>query len=172
MNLGDIVTTLRPILTVLAVLFGAYYLLLWAAMVLWTYRDIHNRSRDVVVQVLAVALVLVFSFPGLLLHLILRPRQTLDEKYEQALEEEFLRRDVEERNVCPSCQRGVEPDFIMCPHCRTSLRRRCASCERVVDLTWSVCPYCGDDGTYNVKVVHPGYQRQSQSVGEIELYDR
>jgi RNA polymerase subunit RPABC4/transcription elongation factor Spt4 len=176
MSLTDIIATLRPILTFVGVMLGAYYLLLWAAAVLWTYRDITSRSRDVVVQVLAVALVLVFSFPGLLLHLILRPRQTLDEKYEQALEEEYLRRDVEERSVCPSCQRAIEDEFILCPHCRTNLRRRCNSCDRVVDLTWAVCPYCGDDGTLNVQVVRPTYGRQgqpiSQPIGEIEVYDR
>lgn len=170
MTLSDILTTIRPILTVLGVLAGAYYLLLWAAAVLWTYRDITSRSRDVVVQVLAVSLVLVFSFPGLLLHVILRPRQTLDEKYEQALEEEYLRRDVEDRMVCPSCQRPVEADFVLCPHCRTSLRRRCGSCERVVDLTWGLCPYCGDDGSLNVRVVRPDYRQQP--AGEIEIYDR
>jgi RNA polymerase subunit RPABC4/transcription elongation factor Spt4 len=172
LGLSDILTTLRPVLTALVVLVGAYVVLLWSAAVLWTYRDINSRSRDVVVQVLAVGLVLIFSFPGLLLHLILRPRQTLDEKYEQALEEEYLRRDVEDKLVCPHCQRGIEEEFIICPHCRTSLRRRCASCDRVVDLTWSVCPYCGDDGSYNIKVMHPGYQRQSPSIGEIEAYDR
>jgi RNA polymerase subunit RPABC4/transcription elongation factor Spt4 len=142
----DFITNLHPILNIIGVLLGSYFLLLWAASVLWAYRDIRMRSDDISVQVLAVGLVLCIPFAGIPLHMILRPRQTLAEKYERSLEEEYLRRDVEERFACPTCQRPIESDFILCPHCHTMLRRRCASCNRVVDLTWSVCPYCGFDG--------------------------
>jgi RNA polymerase subunit RPABC4/transcription elongation factor Spt4 len=143
----NFLANLVPILQVLGVFLGAYLVLLWAASVLWTYRDIRRRSEDVSVQVLAVGLVLLLPFVGIPLHLILRPPQTLAERYERSLEEEYLRNDIEEKFVCPECQRPIEPDFILCPHCNTSLRRRCEGCARVVDLTWSVCPYCGDDGT-------------------------
>jgi len=142
----DFLTNLSPILNLIGIVLGAYLLLLWAASVLWAYRDIRSRSDDISVQVLAVGLVLCIPFAGIPLHLILRPRQTLAEKYERSLEEEYLRRDVEEKYACPTCQRPIEPDFILCPHCHTSLRRRCQSCNRVVDLTWSTCPYCGYDG--------------------------
>jgi RNA polymerase subunit RPABC4/transcription elongation factor Spt4 len=144
--LQNLITSLVPIIQVLAVLLGAYLVLLWAASVLWAYRDIRRRSEDVSVQVLAVSLVLLLPFAGILLHMILRPPQTLAEKYERSLEEEYLRRDIEEKFVCPECQRPIEHDFLLCPHCHTTLRRRCVSCARVVDMTWSVCPYCGDDG--------------------------
>lgn len=147
MDLSSIITNLVPILTTLGWLIGTYIVLLWAATVLWTYRDIHERSDDVLVQVLAVSLALLLPFAGVLLHMILRPRQTLADRYERRLEEEYLRRDMDEKYVCPHCQRSIEPDFVVCPHCHTGLRRRCQSCERVVDLTWSVCPYCGDDGS-------------------------
>jgi RNA polymerase subunit RPABC4/transcription elongation factor Spt4 len=142
----DFLSNLIPVLQLFGIVLGAYLVLIWAASVLWAYRDIRRRSEDISVQVLAVCLVLILPFAGILLHLILRPPQTLSEKYERSLEEEYLRRDIEEKYVCPNCQRAVEPDFIVCPHCHTDLRRRCAACERVVDLTWSVCPYCGDDG--------------------------
>jgi RNA polymerase subunit RPABC4/transcription elongation factor Spt4 len=145
-------TNLRPILSLLGIIVGAYLLLLWAASVLWAYRDIRSRSEDVSVQVLAVGLVLLLPFGGILLHLILRPAQTLAEKYEWTLEEEYLRRDIEERYVCPECQRAIEPDFVMCPHCHSQLRRRCQSCDRVIDLTWSICPYCGNGGSAAIRM--------------------
>lgn len=145
--LQDFLTNLSPILNLIGIVVGSYLLLLWAASVLWAYRDIRSRSDDISVQVLAVGLVLCIPFAGIPLHMILRPRQTLAEKYERSLEEEYLRRDVEEKYTCPSCQRAIEPDFILCPHCHTSLRRRCQSCNRVTDLTWSTCPYCGFNGT-------------------------
>lgn len=163
----DFLTNLRPLLNLLGTLLGAYLVLLWAASVLWAYRDIRNRSEDVSVQVLAVGLVLLLPFAGIPLHLILRPNQTLAEKYERSLQEEYLRRDIEEKYVCPECQRPVEADFILCPHCHTSLRRHCQSCQHVVDLTWSVCPYCGDTGNRSVAaegIALPSYRRQSQPV--------
>lgn len=151
----DFLTNLHPILNLIGILIGSYLLLLWAASVLWAYRDIRSRSDDISVQVLAVGLVLCIPFAGIPLHFILRPSQTLAEKYERSLEEEYLRRDVEEKFACPTCQRPIEPDFILCPHCYTVLRRRCGSCNRVIDLTWSICPYCSHDGS--VGSVGPSY---------------
>ena len=156
MDIRAIITNVVPILTIIGWALGAYIVLLWAASVLWTYRDIHSRSDDVVVQVLAVALALLLPFAGVVLHMILRPRQTLTEKYDRSLEEEYLRRDLEEKYVCP--------------HCHTALRRRCGACDRVVDLTWSVCPYCGDTGSNN-DVLRQNYRRQ-RSGEQIELLER
>jgi hypothetical protein len=64
-----IIANLAPVASVLAWMLLAYLILLWAASVLWTYRDIHSRSEDVAVQVLAVTLALVLPFGGVLLHL-------------------------------------------------------------------------------------------------------
>ena len=135
-NLGDILRIVGFVLL-------TYYLLLLFAAAVWTYRDIRSRTQDVMAQVMAIALVLVLQLPGLVLYILMRPKQTLAEKYERALEEEYLRRDIEDDHVCPHCQRGVEHDFIVCPYFMTELRRRCPNCERTVDLTWALCPYCG-----------------------------
>jgi hypothetical protein len=93
-TLRSILTNILPLLGVVGWALLAYLLLLWAASVLWAYRDIRSRSDDIVVQVLAVSLTLLLPFAGIPLHLILRPRQTLAEKYERTLEEQYLRRDL------------------------------------------------------------------------------
>jgi RNA polymerase subunit RPABC4/transcription elongation factor Spt4 len=134
--------SLIPILQTVGLVLGAYYLLFLFAVAIWTYRDIRARTQDLTAQVLAVALVIVLQIPGLVLYLLMRPKQTLAERYEHALEEEYLRRDIEEELVCPTCQRGAEQDFVLCPYCTTELRQRCRRCDRVIDLTWQVCPYC------------------------------
>lgn len=168
LDFRGILTNLIPILTALAWLIAIYLMLLWAASVLWTYRDIHSRSDDVLVQVLAVSLALLMPFAGVLLHMILRPRQTLTERYERTLEEEYLRRDLDEKYVCPHCQRSVEPEYILCPHCHTTLRRRCESCDRVLDLTWSLCPYCGDDGSGMLRAA----MSRRTGTDQIQVYER
>ncbi|GAC1366441.1 MAG: zinc ribbon domain-containing protein [Herpetosiphon sp.] len=135
---------ITDILKAVGLVLGGYYVLLLLAAAIWTYRDIRSRTQDVIAQVLAVALVLVLQLPfGLPLYLLMRPKQTLADKYERALEEEYLRRDIEDDHVCPNCQRGIEPDFVVCPYCMIELRRRCINCSRTIDLTWSVCPFCG-----------------------------
>ncbi len=134
---------LVDILKIVGAILGGYYLLLLFAAAIWTYRDIHARTQDIMAQVLAVTLVILLQLPfGLPLYLLMRPKQTLAEKYERALEEEYLRRDIEDQHVCPNCQRGIEAEFVVCPYCMVDLRRRCQVCNRTIDLTWSVCPYC------------------------------
>lgn len=149
----EFLNNILPLVRLTAIFLGAYAVLLWAASVLWAYRDIRRRTEDVSVQVLAVGIVSLLPFLGIPLHLILRPPETLAEKYERTLEEEFLRRDLEERFVCPECQRPIEPDFILCPHCHTQLRRHCEACRRVIDLTWRICPYCGHRQAGNAPTV-------------------
>ncbi|MBX6770250.1 MAG: zinc ribbon domain-containing protein [Chloroflexi bacterium] len=136
---------LETIIQVVLALVGAYAAAFWFCLVVWTFRDIQQRSRDVVVQVLATALVLLFNVPGLILYTILRPPETLAEAYARSLEEESLIQDIEERQSCPGCKRRVQPDFIVCPTCRARLKQPCASCGRLLQLNWRVCPYCGVD---------------------------
>lgn len=132
---------------VLAALGGAYLVALWFVLVVWTFRDIEARSRNVVTQVFSTLLVVLFYVPGVLLYLILRPKETLDAAFQRSLEEEYLLQDLEELPVCQHCQHFVEDDFIICPHCQTQLREACAACTRLVDLRWNVCPYCGTEQT-------------------------
>jgi RNA polymerase subunit RPABC4/transcription elongation factor Spt4 len=127
---------------VLAALGGAYLVALWFVLVVWTFRDIETRSRSVITQIFSTLLVVLFFVPGVLLYLILRPKETLDVAFQRSLEEEYLLQDLEELPLCRNCQHYVEDDFMLCPHCQTQLREPCVACSRLVDLRWNVCPYC------------------------------
>jgi len=120
----------------------AYFVALWFALVAWTFRDIEARSRSVFTQVFSTLLVVLFFVPGLLLYLILRPKETLDQAFQHALEEEYLLQDLDDLPLCPGCQRTADPEFVLCPHCQTALRGPCPACSRLIDLRWNVCPYC------------------------------
>jgi hypothetical protein len=120
----------------------AYLIAVWFAIIAWTFRDIESRSRSVFTQVFSTLLVVLFFIPGLLLYLILRPKETLDQTFQRALEEEYLLQDLDDLPLCVGCQRAVDPDFVLCPHCQTRLRGPCPACSRLIDLRWSVCPYC------------------------------
>ncbi len=120
----------------------AYVIAVWFALVAWTFRDIEARSRSVFTQVFSTLLVVLFFVPGLLLYLILRPKETLDQAFQRALEEEYLLQDLDDLPLCPGCQRTADPEFVICPHCQTALRGPCPACSRLIDLRWNVCPYC------------------------------
>ncbi|HET9659583.1 MAG TPA: zinc ribbon domain-containing protein [Thermomicrobiales bacterium] len=124
---------------------GGYLIVLWFALVVWTYRDIGSRSNSVVTQVFATLLSLLFFIPGTLLYMLMRPRTTLDEAFQRSLEEEYLLQDIEETSLCSSCQRQVSDEYILCPHCQASLKHACASCNQLVKNGWPVCPYCGSE---------------------------
>ncbi len=132
------------ILAIVIAFIGAFLAAFWVSLVIWTFRDIRSRSRDIFAQLLASLLVLIFGPLGLGLYLILRPRETLAEAYERSLEEEALLQDIEDRQVCPGCKHPIEPDFMVCPYCHTKLRKPCPHCGRLLHLRWTVCPYCGN----------------------------
>lgn len=138
---------LATIIQIAMALLGAYVAALWFCLVVWTFRDIQKRTRDVVVQVLATALVVLFNVPGLLLYLILRPPETLDELYQRSLESEALLKEIEGGQTCPRCQTPIESDFRLCPSCRGALRAPCEDCGRLVQVNWKVCPYCAHEAS-------------------------
>jgi len=122
---------------------ASYWAILWLSAVIWTYRDMRDRGSDVLSQIVAVLLVLVFNLPGLILYLILRPHETLAEAYVRNLETEAMLHEMNEQEVCYACQKHIRPDFAYCPHCRTRLQEACANCGRPISLNWAICAYCG-----------------------------
>jgi RNA polymerase subunit RPABC4/transcription elongation factor Spt4 len=121
---------------------GAFLAALWLSLVIWTYRDIRQRTRDRLARILAILVVTVLFLPGLVIYWILRPPRTLEDEYQQTLEEEALLQSIEEAVLCPGCGRKVEADWMVCPSCHTKLRKQCHQCQRLLELSWNICPYC------------------------------
>jgi hypothetical protein len=133
------------ILLAIVAFISAFTAAFWASLVIWTFRDMRLRSRDIFAQLLASLVVLIFGPLGLLIYLILRPQETLAEGYARTLEEEALLQDITgEQPVCPECKHRIEPDFIICPACHTELRKACPHCGRLMLMRWEICPYCAE----------------------------
>jgi RNA polymerase subunit RPABC4/transcription elongation factor Spt4 len=122
---------------------GAILAALLGGLTIWTFRDIRSRTRDPFVQILATILVGVVPIAGIIVYLMLRPRESLSEAYVRALEEESLLSSIESQEFCPTCGRRVDPDMQWCPSCHGKLRNACGGCGRAVHLSWDLCPYCG-----------------------------
>src|SRR5437899_2958025 len=129
-----------------ALIGGVWALLLWLSIIVWVYRDVRDRTRDLALQVLAVFVSMMFfpgfNIPGLALYLMLRPKETLEEAYARSLEEEALLREIGDEGLCPSCRRFTERNWQICPFCQTQLKDICGECEHLLSFNWVVCPYC------------------------------
>ena len=135
-------TFLSSVILIMVAYGGAFLAALWLALVIWTWRDIRNRSRDLIVQLLAALVVAVLNLPGVLVYMILRPALTIEEEYQRTLEEEALLVSVENQSLCPGCERHVDKDWLVCPTCHTKLKINCQHCQKLMELSWDICPYC------------------------------
>ena len=141
--LVNIWAQVAPVLTVVAIVLAAYTAVFQVGLAAWTYVDIRSRSESLLAQLLSTLLVLLTGLPGFVVYYLLRPHEKISEADARALEREYLLHDFAQRPVCPTCQRGSEPDFLLCPYCHTPLKKKCPACERRMDLAWQICPYCG-----------------------------
>jgi RNA polymerase subunit RPABC4/transcription elongation factor Spt4 len=147
-------TFISSIILIFVAFGGAFLAALWLALVIWTWRDIRNRARDQLSQVLAVLVVAALNLPGMLVYLILRPANTLEEDYQRTLEEEALLASIEDQSVCPGCERRVRDDWQVCPNCHTKLMKSCLHCGKLMELPWNICPYCSTPA--------PGMKRETE----------
>lgn len=77
-----------------AMVCGGIGALLLFSLAVWTWRDISARTRDGLAQLLSLLLVVGLNVIGLMIYLLLRPRETIAERYERRLIEEILAREV------------------------------------------------------------------------------
>ncbi|CAN5677853.1 hypothetical protein BH23CHL2_BH23CHL2_02640 [soil metagenome] len=140
---------------------AAFGVALWFALAVWTFRDIERRSSSIVVQVLATLVVVLGFIPGIVIYLLLRPRETVEQRYQREIEDTYLAQEVSSAPICPGCMRPVRDEFIFCPDCGVSLRGTCQSCGRLVDADWNICAYCGHDQRTRRSGTHNGRPRPS-----------
>ena len=140
------------ILLAIVAFVGAVLAAFWLTLIIWAFRDMRSRSRDIFAQILAAMVVTILNLPGVLIYLLMRPKETLAEAYERSLEEEALLQGIEEALNCPGCGNRVHADWLVCPNCHTKLKKSCSNCDRALSLRWNVCPYCGTPAVAGVQL--------------------
>lgn len=81
--------------------FILYICIIWIATIVWVVKDITNRSASIIAQLLCILLVVGLPFIGIFLYLLVRPSNTLLEKYYSEIEEnlntmaEFIHQHIE-----------------------------------------------------------------------------
>ncbi|HET7168170.1 MAG TPA: zinc ribbon domain-containing protein [Candidatus Limnocylindrales bacterium] len=146
-TIGQIIDS--PVVQIGARLIFVYIVVLWIASAYWAFRDMQQRSDNAILPYLVAAGIILFT-PFLFIlavwvYKIVRPHEKIGEVWERNLAEEALLNEVEAVHHCPTCERRIDDDWIICPSCRTRLNRVCPNCSRLVGLDWSLCAWCGKD---------------------------
>lgn len=97
------------LIQLVAMLCGGVGALLLFSLAVWTWRDISARTRDGLARLLSLALVVGLNVVGLVVYLLLRPRETIAERYERRLIEEILAREVSAGALGRRRAAGSEP---------------------------------------------------------------
>jgi RNA polymerase subunit RPABC4/transcription elongation factor Spt4 len=139
----ELINNIATLVGVIFAMLGAFLFAFWVAMGIWAFNDIRARSRDWLAILLACVLVLVFPILGWVLYLMIRPKQTLAEVYDRALEEEALLRELEETVACQTCGAPAQEAWVYCPNCHAQLQHSCPACGKLVRNEWEICVFCG-----------------------------
>ena len=130
-------------LNLVATLFLLMLVVLWLALIVYTYLDARRRISDPFLVACA-TVASFFPYIGTIVYTIVRPPEFLEDAHERELEikaAELRVRQLKEL-TCPNCEFPVEKNYLRCPNCQRRLKDPCPTCSKPVDPRWGVCPYC------------------------------
>jgi hypothetical protein len=120
-----------------------FLVVVWLALIYWTYADARRRMEDPVLITCATIASLV-PYLGTIVYTILRPPEYLDDAREREIEiraSELRVRQLAEQ-ACPHCEYPIEKGYLRCPNCRRRVKDPCTNCAKPLDPRWGICPYC------------------------------
>ena len=119
---------------------------LWLALVFWTFKDARKRIDDPIIVGVAVLTSLVLPVHG---HRGLRhpaaggvPGRGAGAGTRDAGHGAGA---ADPARLSHRAASSSGPTIVACPSCRRPLRAACPSCDRVLEPGWKLCPYCGHD---------------------------
>jgi double zinc ribbon protein len=119
-----------------------FLVVIWLALIYWTYSDAKRRIADPMLVGCA-TLCSFFPFLGTIIYTIVRPPEYLDDARERELEIAAAEARLAQLDQgCPYCGFRVEKSFLRCPSCLRRLKEPCQTCGKPLDPLWKICPYC------------------------------
>ncbi len=124
-------------------LFVLMLVVVWLALIAYTFLDARRRISDPVLVACATAASL-FPYIGTIVYVIVRPPEFIEDARERDLEMKASALRVRQlaELSCPNCEYPVEKNYLRCPHCQRRLKDPCPTCGKPVDPRWALCPYC------------------------------
>src|ERR671915_323371 len=126
--------TLNTIVSLLVLLL----VVVWLALVYWTYSDARRRVVDPMIIWTSAAASFFFPFVGTLVYMIVRPPEFLEDVRERELEMTAAEARLAnlDYQLCPHCDYEIKGDYLRCPSCMRKLKDSCFSCGKPIDPAW------------------------------------
>jgi double zinc ribbon protein len=141
----------------------------WLALVYYTYADARRRIGDPLLVACATGAAL-FPFVGTVIYMIVRPPEFLDDVRERELEMQAAEARLHQLHyvLCPHCDYEVEKDFLRCPSCLRKLKDSCTTCGKPLDPEWKICPYCEAEIPGRTPVPRRRRRRETEPTASLE----
>jgi RNA polymerase subunit RPABC4/transcription elongation factor Spt4 len=146
-----------------------FLVVIWFALIYWTYSDARRRVADPMLVGCATAAAL-FPFVGTIVYMIVRPPEYLDDVRERELEIQASEARLAQLSylLCANCDYEVEKDFLICPNCFHRLKEPCQTCGKPLEPAWSICPYC-ESQVPGAAVATPRRRRRREATAEAQI---
>ena len=147
-------------------------IVLWLALIVYTFLDARRRISDPFLVACA-TIASFFPFVGTAVYTIVRPPEFLEDAHERELEiraAELRVRQLREQ-TCPNCEYPVEKNYLRCPNCQRRLKDPCPTCGEPVDPRWGLCPFCETtlaSGGRDERSPQPRRRRPGRAIAERE----
>lgn len=121
-----------------------FLVVVYLSLVYWTYADARRRIDDAMLVGCAVVAAIIFPFVGVVVYMIVRPPEYLEDVRERELEMQAAEARLHQLSylACPHCSYEVKEEWLRCPSCTRKLRDPCGNCGKPLDPEWRVCPHC------------------------------
>ena len=138
----------------------------WAALIFWTFADARRRIDDPMLVWCATAASL-FPFVGTIVYAIVRPPEFLDDVRLRELEMHRAEARLHQldHQLCPYCDHEIREDYLRCPNCARRLKEPCRNCGKPLDPQWRLCPYCESEVVHQAQA---GSARRSRAAAAAE----
>jgi hypothetical protein len=125
-----------------ALLFVSLFIF-WLVLIGWVWIDSGERTTKLGYRIAYVLLVIILNIPGLIIYLIVRPSDTIEQIYWADLERRYLKYETAELTDCPKCCRQMFPGYVFCSNCGYEIKRKCPECEVMINKESKFCYFCG-----------------------------
>ena len=156
-------------LNLVVTLFVLMLVVVWLALIVYTYLDARRRVSDPFLVGCATIAAFI-PYIGTAVYAILRPPEFLEDAHERELEIRAAELRVRQLNElsCPNCEYPVEKNYLRCPNCQHRLKDPCPTCEKPVDPRWTLCPYCETELTPRRRTKAPSRERRPSAAPPSE----
>ena len=148
MNLEDIILDFFDFVgnidfNMFGTLFIVALVVFWLVIIGWVWVDSSERTSKKGLKIGYILLVIFFNIFGLIIYLIIRPSETIEEIYWEDLERRYLKYETSELGDCPRCGSQLYPGYVFCTDCGYRLKVKCPQCGVLIDKDHVFCEYCG-----------------------------